>query len=265
MLEVSPKKKTCENEKKRLNAFKKKFPKLVTKSIAKVTTDDLVHWRDTRPKVVKPATVRRDGNILSGLFTIARREWKWVRESTMVDLKMPPPPPDRDRRISEDEIRRLRAAADWKDNKPDNYTQQIIVAFIFAIETAMRAGEIRGLTWDRVFLKDRYVTQNETKNGTKRHVSLSHRAAELLEFQHGINAKTVFDVKQDSFDTLWRKLRDRCEIEDLHFHDSRHEAITRLARKLEVLDLARMIGHKDLCSLMIYYNATASEIANRLD
>lgn len=265
MLEVSPKKKTCENEKKRLNAFKKKFPKLVAKPIAKVTTDDLVHWRDTRLKVVKPATVRRDGNILSGLFTIARREWKWIRESPMVDLKMPPPPADRDRRITEDEIYRLCAAADWKDNKPDNYTQQIIVAFLFAIETAMRAGEIRGLTWDRVFLKDRYVTLNETKNGTKRHVSLSRRAVELLEFQRDINPKAVFDVKQDSFDTLWRKLRDRCEIEDLHFHDSRHEAITRLARKLEVLDLARMIGHKDLRSLMIYYNATASEIANRLD
>ncbi|MEN8330573.1 site-specific integrase, partial [Acinetobacter baumannii] len=40
---------------------------------------------------------------------------------------------------------------------------------------------------------------------------------------------------------------------------------TRLARKLEVLDLARMIGHKDLRSLMVYYNATASEIATRLD
>ena len=99
----------------------------------------------------------------------------------------------------------------------------------------------------------------------KRHVPLSKRAVELLELMKGIDSHNVFTVKDASFDTLWRKLRDKCEIEDLHFHDSRHEACTRLARKLEVLDLARMIGHKDLRSLMVYYNATASEIANRLD
>ncbi|MDC7252931.1 hypothetical protein NMY25_001792 [Wohlfahrtiimonas chitiniclastica] len=52
---------------------------------------------------------------------------------------------------------------------------------------------------------------------------------------------------------------------DLTFYDARHEACTRLARKLEVLDLARMIGHRDPRSLMIYYNPTASEIAERLD
>jgi len=48
------------------------------------------------------------------------------------------------------------------------------------------------------------------------------------------------------------------------FHDTRHEALTRIARKLDVLDLARMVGHRDARSLMIYYNATAEEIAQRL-
>jgi integrase len=55
------------------------------------------------------------------------------------------------------------------------------------------------------------------------------------------------------------------EIENLRFHDSRHEGLTRLARKLDVLDLARMVGHRDPRSLMIYYNPTATEIAERLD
>ena len=178
---------------------------------------------------------------------------------------MPPPPAHRDRRISEDEIERLCLAADFNNQKPENFTQQLMIAFLLAIETAMRAGEIRGLTWDRVYLKDKYVTLDETKKGTKRHVPLSRRAVELLELMKGVGSHQVFTVKDASFDTLWRKLRDKCEIEDLHFHDSRHEACTRLARKLEVLDLARMIGHKDLRSLMVYYNATASEIADRLD
>lgn len=53
-------------------------------------------------------------------------------------------------------------------------------------------------------------------------------------------------------------------IEDMHFHDTRHEAITRLAKKIDVLDLARMVGHKDLRQRMVYYNASASETADRI-
>lgn len=263
--EVSVKKKTHANEVKRMTFFKREFPKLCQKQLAKVTTDDLVYWRDSRLKEVQGATVRREANILASLFTVARKEWKWIRESPMTDLTLPPPSKNRDRRIAQDEIDRLCLAANWNEHPPANSTQQIVIAFLFAIETAMRAGEIVNLTWDRVFLKSRYLVLTETKNGTKRNVPLSKRAVELLTYLKGQDSKRVFTCNTQSFDTLWRKLRDRCQINDLHFHDTRHEACTRLARKLEVLDLARMIGHKDLKSLMIYYNATASEIASRLD
>lgn len=57
----------------------------------------------------------------------------------------------------------------------------------------------------------------------------------------------------------------RCLIDDLTFHDTRHEAITKLAKKLQVLDLARMVGHRDLRMLQIYYNKTAADMADRLD
>jgi integrase len=263
--EVSVKKKTHENEVKRMAFFKREYKKLCQKQLAKVTTDDLVQWRDSRLKEVQGATVRREANILASLFTVARKEWKWIKESPMADLTLPPPSKHRDRRITQDEIDRLCLAANWDNNVPVNSTQQIIIAFLFAIETAMRAGEIVGLTWDRIYLKDRYLVLTETKNGTKRNVPLSKRAVELLTLLKGLDKKQVFTCNSQSFDTLWRKLRDRCQITDLHFHDTRHEACTRLARKLEVLDLARMIGHKDLRSLMVYYNATASEIATRLD
>jgi integrase len=56
----------------------------------------------------------------------------------------------------------------------------------------------------------------------------------------------VFALKSAQLDVLWRKLRDRAGIVDLTFHDSRHEAITRLAKKLDVLSLARMVGHRNL-------------------
>lgn len=68
-----------------------------------------------------------------------------------------------------------------------------------------------------------------------------------------------------SLDALFRKVRDKAGIENLHFHDTRHEAITRLSKKLDVLALARMIGHRDIKELMTYYNESASDISKKLD
>lgn len=107
---------------------------------------------------------------------------------------------------------------------------------------------------------------DETKNGHSRDVALTTRAVELLKvMQRTSNQHCVFRLVSGTADTLFRKARDKVGISDLHFHDTRHEATTRLARKLDVLDLARMTGHKDTRSLMIDYNATATELASRLD
>ena len=51
---------------------------------------------------------------------------------------------------------------------------------------------------------------------------------------------------------------------DLHFHDTRHEGITRLAAVLGVLELARAVGHRDLRMLQTYYNESAEDIAKKL-
>ena len=65
-------------------------------------------------------------------------------------------------------------------------------------------------------------------------------------------------------DALFRKARARCGIQDLHWHDARATAITRLARRLDILDLARMIGHANLGELRTYYRERAEDIAARL-
>jgi integrase len=152
-----------------------------------------------------------------------------------------------------------------RDQMPKTLQQHLAAAFLLALETGMRQGEILGLTWGRVFLKERYVRLEDTKNGDARNIPLSSAAVRLLERQPRVEAEPrCFPVASASADALWRKARKNAKIADLKFHDSRHEAITRLAKKLDVLDLARMIGHRDPRSLMIYYNATATELAARL-
>ncbi|MGE8450918.1 MAG: tyrosine-type recombinase/integrase, partial [Pseudomonadales bacterium] len=104
-----------------------------------------------------------------------------------------------------------------------------------------------------------------TKNGGARDVPLSSRAIELLELLPTVEAgEPLFNLSDKSRDALFRKGRDRSGLKNLTFHDTRHEAITRLAKKLQPLALARMTGHTDLNELMTYYNESAAEIAAML-
>jgi len=103
----------------------------------------------------------------------------------------------------------------------------------------------------------------KTKNGTRREVPLSGRALKLLSFLP-IGGDTLFGLSSASLDTRFRRARDRCKIENMTFHDTRHLAITRLCKKMSVLELATMVGHKNLNELQTYYLADAQEVAKRL-
>lgn len=128
----------------------------------------------------------------------------------------------------------------------------------------MRAGEICSLVATDIV--GRTATLQQTKNGTKRGVPLSRRAAELLLLLPEVPPQEpLFGVTARSLDALFRKAKKRALIEDGTFHDTRHLAIPRLAKKLNVLDLARMVGHKYLRQLQLYYNETAELMAARLD
>jgi integrase len=216
-------------------------------------------------KLVKTSTVNRELNIVSNVFTIARKEWKWIAVSPTKDVRRPKNPAPRDRRPTDDEISRLCLALGFHEDVAIQKKQRVAVAFLFAIETAMRAGEICALKPEWIEGRVAHLPGEYTKNRIKRDVPLSTRALELLGYLPKPEVGgTVFGLTSSSLDALFRRAKEQCEISDLTFHDSRHEAITRLAKKLGVLDLARMVGHTDLRMLQVYYNETAEEIAAKL-
>lgn len=228
--------------------------------IGAVTSTDLSDWRDRRLLEVAPGSVRREMNLLSAVFTQARREWRMIDANPIADVRLPPPPPKRSRLPSAGEMERLALSAGDDLTKK---TARAFHAFRFAIETAMRAGEIVKLTPDRVFIDRAFLALDKTKNGQAREVPLSSEALRLLDALP--DADPVFGLTSRELDVLWRKLRDRAGVADLTFHDSRHLAITRLSRKLDVLALARMVGHRNISQLMTYYDASAEDLAKRLD
>ncbi|ACO74783.1 Probable integrase/recombinase protein [Laribacter hongkongensis HLHK9] len=272
--EVSPLKGGARWERIRLNKFISELS-FVGDKVDKIQSDQISAWRDSRLKEVSPGTVNREMNLLSAVFEECRREWKWCSSNPVQGVRRPPEPPPREQRISDnmaDALIRSMGYTRWA--LPQNKIQRVAMAFLFAMETGMRAGEIVGLTADRVFLPRRYLRLEETKNGDARNVPLSSTAIRILEILLGLPREReedpVFGVTGSLLDAMFRKYRDKAavnypELAGIRFHDTRHEAVSRLARKLDVLDLARMIGHRDIRSLMIYYNEHASEIATRLE
>ena len=238
---------------------------LAVRKLAGLDCDDLAAWRDARLGQVKPATVAREMTLLRSVLEHARKPpLRWIRANPMKDVAWPTVPKGRRRRVTADEITRVRLAFGiGKDYRAGTQTQRVGLAFLFALETAMRSGEIVALQWRDVKLAGRDVILRATKNGDAREVPLTTAACAILRAIPGEEG-AVFGLTDALRDALWRKNRPEA-LRDLHFHDSRAEAVWRLSRKLDVLQLAQVIGHRDLKSLQIYYRATAAEMAMQLD
>lgn len=249
-------------EQVRLKSFEREA--LADRRIAALDGSDFADWRDHRLTQVKPGTVAREMNLLRSVFEVARRDWQWIRENPLKDVRWPKTPKGRKRRITPEEEADITAAFGLdKGLSADTATKRVGLSFLFALETAMRSGEILALTWPNIHLDTQYVHLPKTKNGDSRDVPLSRRAVAILDaLPRGFGP--AFQLESDDRDALWRKVRDRTPHRAIHFHDSRAEAIWRLSKKLDILQLARVIGHRDLKSLMIYYDESAAEMARRL-
>ena len=141
---------------------------------------------------------------------------------------------------------------------------RVAVAFLFAIETAMRLGELCQIRREHVHDKYVHLPAHTTKTNVARNVPLSGAARKLVKRLDDVTGDLLFDLDRDSCSTIFSKAAKKAGVENLTFHDTRHEATTRLAQKLPVLDLARVTGHRDLKQLMTYYNKDAKELADLL-
>ena len=239
------------------------------KYMANITVDDLAEYRDTRLETVTPGTVLRELSFIGSIFRVAWKELKWIDHNPVNLMEKPSPPKPRTRRISPDEIDDIVKHLGWFPDSPVVLKKhQVAVLFLLAIETAMRMSEMTTLEKDQIYLDARYVHLIKTKNGDERKVPLSNAAIKLINLLNESfpDNKKLFTVSSRSADPIFRKARDKAGINDLHFHDTRREAASRLAKKLDVMDLAKMTGHRDIKMLLnVYYSPNVTEIADLLD
>lgn len=261
--DVSPTKRGHRWERIRLEALAR--DDLAQRQIDRITPEHIGQWRDRRLRTVSPATVLRELTLMVAVFEHARKEWRMISVNPIRDVRKPPAPKHRDRLPTEDEIERICLALGHDETRPiETKCQQIAMAWLLAIETAMRAGELLSLTWDQVDLARRVAHLDKTKNGDKRDVPLSSRAVDLFMSLRLVDPVRCFTVDAGTRDALWRRARDDAGVTGLTFHDSRALALTRLSKRFDVLQLARVAGHRDPKSLMAYYRESAEEMAKKL-
>lgn len=264
---ISSQKKGFEQERYRSNSICR-HP-LATKPIAEITTVDIAGYRDDRlatlfgpvGKTISPSTVRLELSLLSDLFTIAEIEWGECTTNPVTKVRKPKIPPGRQRRLERYEEKRIQRACLQTNNE---LVSRIVS---FALETAMRRGEILGLQWEHVDLVSRVAHLPDTKNGSKRDVPLSLAAVRILNLQGPKVSGPVFDCNVNRFKSAWRLIIQKTRIIDLRFHDLRHEAISRLFElgTLDMMEIAAISGHKSLQMLKRYTHLRARMLVSKLD
>ena len=243
--------------------------------IQDITSDYISRWKNLRLLEVKKSTVLRERNLISNVFSMAV-EWGYIKVSPFKGVSWPQETEGRDRPVSKQEIDlMLLCLDDWdKKTKPVTNAQKVAAMWCLALETAMRQREIKLLQPHEVDLENKVIRliagttrdNRRTKEGRKKMLALNSEAIRILKLCHCPDANNWFGVSNSmAISGYFRKARINANIDDLRFHDSRHEAVTRLSDKLNVMELSRQTGIRDLKILMRYYEKQADDFVGKLD
>lgn len=261
--EVTPTKKDKAREGRRIK-FWMNHP-LAARFLNRLRGEDFAKYRDERLADGKAwNTVRLDLALMSAVYKRASREWKMeglrnpIKNVTMPSAKTHGSNA-RDRRLVDDEEQRLLTAL-------GTHGPYFAPLAELAIESAMRQGELLALAWSDVDLERRVAKLRDTKNSEARDVPLSTRAVEIIRaLPRPIDSKApLFPVDQDIVIRTFRQACNDAGIENLKFHDLRHEAATRICARLPMHEAMRVIGHKTPSMLMRYYHPKAEDLARKL-
>lgn len=282
--EITPQKKGAMVELGRIRAWKRH--RLASRTLASLRGRDFADFvAQRKSQGLSAHTIRLELALVSHLFTVARKAWGMESLGSPVDaarIACPKLPSGRERRLAAgEEARMRRAAQEYETSHPGAGPIGSVVGF--ALETAMRRGELAAMRWEHLDRDKRVLRVPESKNGTPRGVPLSSRATQILSALPRRLDGQVWALRRDSisqaFSRVLRNARVRYEEEcarsgvkpeatllaDLRFHDLRHEAISRLfERGLNPMEVAAISGHKTLQMLKRYTHLRAEDLVARL-
>jgi integrase len=257
--EVSPTHKGERWEVVRLTKMAREFPHVF---LDKLMDDHVIEWRDKRLTEVGPASVLREMKLLSSVFEQCRRDWKWIEVNPCKDVRKPSAPAHRSRLINRQEIKTMLRELGYP--RRDLPRHAVAHAFLLALRTGMRQGELAAIRWEDVKAKE--LRLHDTKNGSVRDVPLPAKAVRIIGRMRGYDQYSMFAIGSASIDTHFRNAKTRAGLTGFTWHDSRHTAATWIGRssKLNVLEMCAMFGWSDPKMAMVYFNPSASDLADKL-
>ena len=227
---------------------------------SKVTSADVVAF--AQALTVQPQTVQNYLSHLAAVFAVAQPAWGYpldrqaIKDAIVVTKRLGiiSKSRSRDRRPSLDELDKLMEHFGVvKARRPSSIPMQKIV--VFALFSTRRLEEITRITWvdydkDRVLVRD--MKHPGDKAGNDTWVELPPDAAAVVDSM----PKTTEQILPFTTDAIGAAFTRACKvlgIEDLTFHDLRHEGISRLFELGRTIpQVASVSGHRSWQSLKRY-------------
>ncbi len=208
-------------------------------------------------------TVNRYLATLSAAFACAVKDWSWMDENPMLNVRKPKEPRGRVRFLSASELNTL---LDAVSQSTETYLWPVV---LIALSTGARWSEILGLRWQNVDFKHNIIRLEQTKNDERRSVPIGQDLRKILKYHHKdrrLDTDLLFprsDGKAPKqIRKQWEAALKKSEVPDFHFHDLRHTCASNLAMGgASLLEIAEILGHKTIQVTQRYSHLTKTHTA----
>lgn len=237
-------------------------------TLSELTPARMLEW--ARGRKASPATITLEQSFLGAVLHTAealwdvRVDWATIRRGRYLirSMNLMGKAEERERRVEGDEIARIKAAT--------RSTLPMSDLIDFAIDSAMRAGEITRIRWSdldpvkkTVLIRDRkHPTE---KIGNHQRVPLLGNCWDIVQRQPRADER-IFPYDENTMCTAFQRARTRAGAKTLRFHDLRHEGISRLfERGMQIHQVALVSGHRSWQMLKRYTNLKPESLHDHVD
>lgn len=243
---------------------------LCKRNLASLRGLDFAQYRDKRRRDGRAEnTIRLELQLISHLFEIARKEWGMDRlANPLNNIRKPSNSNARTRRLEGDEYERIHTSLSQASNP------YAAPAFDLAIETSLRKNTLFKLRWEWVDLSTRLIRfpanmLTVRNKGVPAVLPLSSKAVSVLRSLYTNSEQPkqgpVFGTTANAIGLVWHKCLRKLGIVDLHWHDLRHEATSRLFEKdLHPMEVASITGHRSMQMLKRYTHLRPENLLAKL-
>jgi len=255
--EIVPRKRSADVETFILHAFQRSW--LAALPLDAIDRSAILRYRDERCSAVKASTVHRELGVVRNCLNVARTQWGVpLEKNPLAEISMPTGGEHRERRLSATEETQLLKAARACRNP------LIEPLIVLSLETSMRQGELLRARWTDLDILRGELKIPITKNGHPRTIPLTDKVLATIE-RLSRSELFLFPTTASAVKQAWRRCVRRANLNDLRFHDLRHEAVSRFIEMgLTIPEVAAISGHRDHRVLLRYAHHSAARLREKL-